>query len=157
MIKDLKIFDAVSKVFKPSVEIYVGPIHKVYAEDFKLVKDKAVYRRKDIITKKNAYFYKNGLDYINIEHDCVLPTQEEANDYCIRTMRVKQLKLTEVLKGLIDNPKEKRRFLEDVTRDSSCIYAAPSEIKYSHTISNSEFKELIKTRKVNNNDNPIKK
>ena len=147
MVKNLNLFKSISNIFKTPVEIYKGPIRKVYADDFRLDDSgKPVYQRKDTIIKEDATFYKRAFDFVNIEFNCILANQEEAVDYCNSVME----KRNNVLKSLLNDSKvdakEEHRLFNKLRQDSSCIYYKIDELNYSHTVSGDKFKEIVKKK-----------
>lgn len=147
MVKNLNLFKAISNIFKTPVEIYKGPIHKVYADEFKLDDNgKPVYQRKDTIIKSDAEFYKRAFDFVSIDFNCILANQEEAVDYCNGVMEKRSNNLKNLLNNSKIDAKEEHRLFNKLRQDSSCVYYMADELSYSHTVSGDEFKELVKKK-----------
>ena len=153
MVKKLNIFDSISNIFDHPVRIYEGPVHKIYADDFRIMRGRPIYKKKDVIDRKNANFYMvdgKGYDFENIEHACILNTRDEALAWCEEVIKNREQTLRSILNGQIADPKEAHRILDEIRNDSSCIYYIQSELKYSHTISKKELDkelEMIKKKK----------
>ena len=149
--KDLGILDGMIKI-----KIYTGPIYKVYADDFTLVRNRPVCTKKETKVKKYANFYiDEGTtgDYTNIEYGCVLPSREEAIKKCDQSVAEKKATLMSVLSGRITDPKEEHRILVSVSMDSEVLYYNKDELKYESTTTKKKLKELIKKADADRNKN----
>ena len=150
MIKKLGVFGAIKKAIAERYKIYTGPIYRIYAYDFKLNDGEVKVIKKDIIREENALFYDVGFGYSSIKHGSILPSYEEASGFCNRVIEKMEPEIFELLIGDISSSKEEAKIIEKVQSDSSCIYYIPAELKYSHSISSKELKELKKTYKEQN-------
>lgn len=144
MVRKLKIFQTLEDLVKQSVEIYTGPVHKIYADEFKLVRGNFGYKKVDDIIKREAFFYKSGYDFICMDTGEKLPTEDEAIKYCGNIIDKKKLTIIQMLSDPNVSPKNLQRFLNEIVNESSCSFANNSEIKYARTMPGKEFKELIK-------------
>ena len=152
----LSVFDAINKIVGNSVRIYTGPIHRIYADDFELVRGRPLCVKKDVIVKKHASFYlydANNNIFENMDYGMVIPTHSEAIKHCDDVVLKNKTALTNALSGRVNDPREIRRILESIKNDSESLYYISSELVYSHDISKKDFKQLIKKREDFNNKN----
>ena len=139
-----------------NIKIYTGPIHKIYADDFTLVRGRPVCTKKDVIIQRRANFYIGdgaGGSYENIENGCVLPSREEAIKNCDQSVSTNKAKLIGVLSGKISDPKEAHRILDTVKAESESLYYIPSELKYEQDMPKKKVKEYVKKAEEARNKN----
>lgn len=144
MVRKLKIFQSLEDLVKQPVEIYRGPVHKIYADEFRLVKGNFGYKKIDEITKRDAYFYKSGYDFICLDNNEKLPNKDEAIKYCSNIVDGKKRTIIQMLADPNTTPKNLQRFLNEVMDESSCVYSDSSEIRFERKMPGKEFRELIK-------------
>ncbi len=152
----LNVFDAINKLVGNSVRIYRGPIHRVYADDFELVRGRPLYKKKDVIVKKHASFYLCDGDnnkFQNMDYGVILPTQNEARNLCDDAVNKNKTLLINILNGRIQDPKEAQRLVDGIVEESDYLYYIPNELVYSHDISKKEFKQFVKQIEDHNNQN----
>ena len=106
MVKKIKLFEAVEDLFAQPIEIYEGPIRKIYANEFTIVRDQLRVKKKDEIYKRGALFYRTEGKFVNIEKDCVLDTRDNALSRCNCVVRTKERKIMEMLTTPRQNPKD---------------------------------------------------
>ena len=151
MIKNLKIFESITDKFKPPVQIYTGPIHQMYIDNFELTSTyKTLCTKKDIIVKKGAAFYKDENGFGCFEFDEILEGKKKAESNCNNVAFGRQETILPILANRIKNPTEGTRTLNSIKESSVCIYFEPSELNYSHTVSYKEFKDLLEKAKGTN-------
>jgi hypothetical protein len=155
LMKNLNVFDAINNLVGNSVRIYTGPIHKIYADEFELVRGRPLCKKKDVIVKRHASFFvcDDGKNFENLDYGIILPTHEEAIRLCDDAIIKSKTTLTNVLAGRITDPKEAHRILESVKESSTSLYYIPSELEFSHNISKKDFKQLVKKRETYGNQN----
>ena len=144
MVKNLKIFESITDKFKPPVQIYTGPIHQMYVDGFELTSTyKTLCTKKDIIVKEGAFFYKNENGYGCFEYNPIFEGKKKSEEACNNVIFARQESLLPILAKRISNPTEGVRILNSIKQDSVSLYFEPNELKYSHTVSYKEFKELL--------------
>ena len=147
MVKNIKVFEAVGRIFKPPVQIYKAPIHKIYADRFELVRGNVENKKTLSIVNEEGTFIRSGLAFWNIDFDIKLPDIEEAMAYCENSANIRKESVKKILLNPDLNPEVAVKQLEEISDDTGCIYYVPGEVVYSHTISRDEYKELIKKNK----------
>lgn len=144
MIKNLKIFKSFFGNSKMIIPVYTGTVRIVYADEFEL-NDK-LYKRKDCIVKKNAEFYQVALGFKSIEYPNIVSGKDRAYEVCDMCVQGREVSLLLALTNQLNNPNEKSRILNSIKDNSRLFYFEPSELEYSHSISYSEYEELIKPK-----------
>ena len=141
--KGISLLDGLIKV-----KLYTGPIRKVYADNFSLVRNRPVYKMNDTkFFKQHANFFIGdgaGGDYENIELGGVLPNEKEARSICDQIVSAKQATLMSVLTGRVSNPKEQHRILDEIQNESVVYYYNKDELKFEREVTKKELKELVK-------------
>lgn len=147
MVKNIKVFKAIERIFKPPVQLYKAPIHKIYADRFELVRGNVENKKTLSIIDEEGTFIRSGLAFWNIDFDIKLPDIEEAMAYCENSASKRKDSVKKILLNPDLNPEVAAKQLEEISDDTGCIYYVPGEVVYSHTISRDEYKELIKKNK----------
>ena len=139
-----------------NIKIYTGPIHKIYADDFTLVRNRPVFAKKDVVVQKRANYYIGdgaGGSYENIEQGCVLLSREEAIKKCDQSVASNRDKLMSVLAGRVTDPKEAHRILDMVKAESESLYYIPGELKPEQDMPKKKVKEYVKKAEEARNKN----
>ena len=148
MVKNINVFDSIKNIFKPPVQLYTGPIHKIYADRFDLERGKVQYKRTETIVNEEGTFIKSGLAFWNIDYDIKLPDFYEASAYCENSVSIK----TDTIKNILINPnldpKKAIQRLDDISTTTGCIFYVPGELVRSSIISRDEYKALVKQRRL---------
>ena len=141
------------------IQLYTGPIYKVFADDFVLDKHgRPSCVKKHKIEKKNANFYigdGKGGEYENLEYGCVLAQRGVAIEMCDDAIKVSKPTIMGAFRK--EDPKEQHRILEQVKIDSECLYYDPTSLKPSEKITKKELVKRIKLRDEINAKNKNKK
>ena len=137
------------------IKIYKGVVHKLYADDFSLVRSRPVGTKKED-KGKVAYFYinSNGQD-VCIDHGKVLPDRKEAVKQCDAAIQKNAATLINALSGRVKDPKEQHRILDAVKKDTESLYYDKNELKFDQEMPKKKLKQMIETR--NNKQNKNKK
>ena len=134
------------------VTIYSGPIHKVFADDFKLNKNGTIGFTKVQDKKKDVtgYFYvgeAKGGELTSIDEDCVLPNRDAAFKLCTNVVNNNAPALMNALTGNID-PKEASLLYKKVREESEVIYYDKNEVKPFSEQSRKDFNETLRQAEV---------
>lgn len=147
MVKNIRVFEAVERFFKPPVPIYTAPIHKIYADRFELLRGNVESKKTLSIVNEKGTFVRSGLSFWNIDFDIKLPDIDEAMAYCENSTNIRKENVKDILLNPDLNSEVAVKQLEEISDETGCIYYVPGEVVYSHTISRDEYKELIKKNK----------
>ena len=125
--------------------VYQGPIHKVLANDFKLVQG-AVQPviQKIIVREKSEFLDLWGKGFTNIDYGYVLPDYEEAIGYLSHTIDRHEREIYQALSNPNTTPRDLENMKERLAVFSACSYYEPRELIPARTISKEEFKMLKK-------------
>ena len=121
---------------------WVYLIKKLYAENVKLNKDEVTPVVKKEVVKTDALFQRSIYDFISLEYNTVLPTEEEATDYMNRVVDYRKEKIQNILSSNCISQSEKEEFLNLLASDSSCIYLEEGSIKPFKEVDKEELKLL---------------
>jgi len=134
-------------LLKRKITIYEGTIKKVFADGVVLNKEGIKPTIKNEVVTDKALFYPSIFKYALVEDGSILPTDEEAYDYMNRVVQLRSDSIYEVLANPTVSQEEKQTYLEQLAKDSSCIYFAGIHKDSEKTISKKEFKESQKELK----------
>ena len=138
-----------------NITIYKGSIHKVFAHNVKLVQEDKVSGNnevtldivpvaKDILVDNDSLFYISREKFVNLDYDCVLPTDEEAYSYMKSAVHSRRDMLLQLLLDSALTKEEREYYLNVLRATSSCLYFYDYEVKPSFSLSKQEFKSLKK-------------
>ena len=135
------------KLTNHKITLYEGTIKRLYAEGFTLNKEITPIVKREVVKKE--LFRKSIFDFVEINSNRVLPTEEEALDYMNSVVQARKNSIYEILANPNVTPEEKENFLKELKVDSSCCYLdAPNSIlKPVKEVSRQELKQLTKKRK----------
>ena len=132
------------KLFNKKITIYEGTIKRLYADDFVIKKEEVQPVVKKEVVNDKALFRKSIFNYISLEHDTVLPTEEEAEDYMNRVIENRKSIIKSILKNECISEKEKEEFISTISKLSSCIYLSDEMLKPVTQMDKKEIKQYRK-------------
>ena len=128
-----------------NIMLYEGAVRKLYAEGIHLEKETVVPMvRKEIIKDNSLYYYSFG-NYINMDFDVLLPTEEEAMDYLNHVIHHRHDMIVDYLSDPKYSDEERQALLRMLSSYSACVYYDILDIHPLMEITKKEFKELRKT------------
>ena len=127
-----------------NIMIYKGITRLLYAKNVKVEKEKIIPIVQKEIADDNALFYKSFGHYINMEHACLLPDEEEATMFMNQAIENRQVAILELLKNPNLLEEDRKRFMDYLSSVSSCLYFNASDITPSYSLSKNDFKEFRK-------------
>ena len=138
----MKLFNKKEK----KITLYEGNIKRVFVGGYTLEKEITPIIKKENV--RTRLFYKSIFDFVEIESDHVLPTEEEALDYTTRVANSHKQEIYDILANPSISKEEKEAFLQKLKNISSCIYLdAPNFIlKPVKEVTKQELKELKKRK-----------
>jgi len=141
------------------LQLYTGPIYKVFADDFVLDKhSRPSCKMKSGIAKNIANFYmedsKSG-EYKCLEYDCVLAERKEAIGCCEDAFKESKPAIMGAFK--IEDPKERHMALDKIKADTECLFYNPHELRPSEKVTKKELAKRIRLRDEVNSKNKNKK
>lgn len=131
-------------ILNKKITIYEGTIKKLYIDNVILSKDQITVLIKQETVSNNALFRKGIFDYISLEHDTVLPTKEEANDYMQRVFYSKKDTIQQILENKIISEEDKQSMINDLKNISSCIYLSNEVLKPISKMDKNKIKQYKK-------------
>lgn len=131
-----------------NVNIYVGSISKLYADNIKLVNGEVNFSINKEVVNDNSLFYVFLGNYINMEYDCLLPYEEEATQYMLNVITRREEEIRDIL--LSNDENLIKSTMAILKNSSSCIYFEPDKLKKDSSISKKDLHTLIKTNKRHN-------
>lgn len=131
-----------------NVNIYVGSISKLYADNIKLVNGEVNFSINKEVVNDNSLFYVFLGNYINMEYDCLLPYEEEATQYMLNVITRREEKIRDIL--LSNDENLIKSTMAILKNNSSCIYFEPDKLKKDSSISKKDLHTLIKKNKRHN-------
>ena len=131
------------------IKIYKGLVHKIYADDFTLVRNRPVGTKKEA-KGKVAYFYRNanGKD-VCIDYGQILPDRKEAVKNCDAAIQQNTAILINALSGRVKDPKEAHRILDDVKKETESLYYVSDELKFDQEMPKKKLKQMMEDRNKN--------
>ena len=127
------------------IQIYKGPIWKVYADNFRLIKKTVLYDKKFIELPETGYFYigdGKGGDYINIKYNCVLPDKNKAINDCASAVKEMEDRIYEILIDDKLEPKERNLRLKEFSEKSRCLYYDRNSLETDRKVDTKELKKM---------------
>ena len=135
-------------IMTKNVNIYVGSISKLYADNIKLVNGEVNFSINKEVVNDNSLFYVFLGNYINMEYDCLLPYEEEATQYMLNVITRREEEIRDIL--LSNDENLIKSTMAILKNSSSCIYFEPDKLKKDSSISKKDLHTLIKTNKRHN-------
>mgnify|MGYP003301026299 CR=1 FL=1 len=128
-----------------NIQIYDGAVRRLYAEGIHLEKEQIIpFVRKEIIRESSLYYSSFG-NFINMEYDLLLPTEEEAMDYLNHIIDNRYNMIVDYFTDLKKYSNEERQaLLHMISSLSSCVYYDSSDVHPLMEIPKKDFKELRK-------------
>ncbi len=137
------LFDSIKKI-----KIYIGPIHTMYPDKFKLVKGQIDFKPNTSKKfKSRANFYKDaesGAEYKNLEFGCVLPNFDAAFVACTKVVNNHKDTLMKIINEEITD-KQKEAKLKEIIEAATILYYEKLDVVFNREITQKEFKSLEKT------------
>ncbi len=149
----MSLFDGIKKV-----KLYTGPIRKMYADNFKLVRGKVDFKPNVSKTyRSEANFYKDaesGPDYKNIELGVILPDFDKALNHCTQVVNENKSIILKVLNGEIGDIAEREKKIAEIKEASTILFYDRQEVKFKREETQKELKSLVKkAEEARNNKN----
>ena len=149
----MSLFDGIKKV-----KLYTGPIHMMYADNFKLVRGKVVFKPNVSKTYRSAAtFYKDaesGPDYKNIELGVILPDFDKALNHCTQVVDENKNIILKVLNDEIGDIAEREKKIAEIKEASTILFYDRQEVKFKREETQKELKSLVKkAEEARNNKN----
>lgn len=137
------LFDSIKKI-----KIYIGPIHTMYPDKFKLVKGQIDFKPNTSKKfKSSANFYKDaesGPEYKNLEFGRVLPNFDAALVACTKVVNNHKDTLMKIINEEITD-KQKEAKLKEIIEAATILYYEKQDVVFNREITQKEFKSLEKT------------
>lgn len=119
--------------------VFTGPIHTLYATDFKVVKNHLIRNIKDEIVIENASFYPTFGGFINMEHDVRLSDVGDAYSLVNDSVTGLEEKIMRCLNDKSIPDDKKAEILAHYENACAFLYFEPNELKYAFSLSKDEF------------------
>jgi len=138
------LFDSIKKV-----KIYIGPIHTMYPDKFKLVRGQIGFKpNTSEVFKSRANFYKDaesGPEYKNLEFGCVLPSFDAALAACTKVVNDHKDTLKKIITDEITDKQKEDKLKEEIIEAATILYYEKLDVVFNREITQKEFKSLEKT------------